>query len=181
MDVQTLQKHLLTLATIEATDAPMVSCYLNLETGLAPAWRALDQRVRLLRKTLSAPQRGPFEQALCRIDSRLKAGFGAETLGVAIFARGGENEFFLDLAFRVPLPTWIAIDTTPNIYHLVELKDTYDRYVVVLANERNTRILEVHLGSVTEAVWTKRHDPRKRIGRGLSRKDHQGQRREPNH
>ena len=36
MDIQTLQKHVLTLATIEETDAPMVSCYLNLEKGLPP-------------------------------------------------------------------------------------------------------------------------------------------------
>lgn len=98
-----------------------------------------------------------------------------------MFSRGGEKEFFLDLDFRVPLPTWVAIDTTPNIYHLVELKDTYDRYVVVLVNERNTRILEVHLGSVTEAAWAKRPDPRERGGRGLSRKHYQSHHREPNH
>ena len=34
MDILTLQKHVLTLATIEETDAPMISCYLNLEKGL---------------------------------------------------------------------------------------------------------------------------------------------------
>ena len=91
MDVQTLQKHVLTLATIEQTDAPMVSCYLNLEAGLDTARRMLDQRVRLLRKTLSPSQRGPFEQAMIRIDSRLAAGFRAESQGVAIFSRGGET------------------------------------------------------------------------------------------
>ncbi len=181
MDVQTLQKHVLTLATIEETDAPMVSCYLNLETGLVPARRMLDQRVRLLRTTLSPSQRGSFEQAMIRIESRLAAGFRAENQGAAIFSRGGEREFFLDLEFRVPLPTWITVDSTPNIYHLVELKDTYDRYVVVLVSERNTRILEVHLGSVTEAAWAKRPDLRGQVGRGLSRKHYQSHHREPNH
>lgn len=181
MDVQTLQKHLLALATIEETDAPMLNCYLNLETGLAPARRMLDKRVCLMRKTLSAPQRGPFEQALCRIDSRLAAGLRADSQGVAVFSRGGEQEFFLDLEFRVPLPNWIAVSSTPNIYHLVELKDTYHRYVVVLVNERNTRILEVHLGSVTGAAWAKRPDLGERVGRGFSRKYYQSHHREPNH
>ena len=166
MDIQTLQKHVLTLATIEETDAPMVSCYLNLETGLAAARRILDERVRLLRKTLPALQRDSFDQALLRIDSRLASGFRAESLGAAAFSRSGDNEFFLDLEFRVPLPTWVAVSSTPNIYHLVELKDTYHRYVLVLVNEHNTRILEVHLGAITEALWAKRPELRERVGRG---------------
>ena len=53
--------------------------------------------------------------------------------------------------------------------------------MVVLVNERNTRILEVHLGSVTEAAWAKRPDLRGRVGRGLSRKHYQSHHREPNH
>ncbi|MCX6625578.1 MAG: host attachment protein [Acidobacteria bacterium] len=178
MDIQTLQKHVLTLATIEETDAPMVSCYLNLESGLAAARRILDERVRLLRKTLTAPQREPFEEALSRIETCLAAGFQGESLGAAVFSRGGEQSFFLDLQFRVPLPTWIAVSPTPNIYHLVELKDTYDRYVVVLVNERNTRVLEVHLGSATEAAWAKRPELRERVGRGSSREHYQSHRRE---
>ena len=181
MDIQTLQEHVLTLATIEETDAPMVSCYLNLETGLAAARRILDERVRLLRKTLPAPQRDSFEHALLAIESRLAAGFQTESQGAAIFSRGGAQEFFLGLEFRVPLPTWIAVNSTPNIYHLVELKDTYHRYVLVLVNERSTRILEVHLGSVTEVAWTKRPDLRERVGRGWGREHYQSHHPEGNH
>jgi rubrerythrin len=181
MDIQTLQKHVLTLATIEETGAPMVSCYLNLEKGLAAARRILDERVRLLRKTLPAPQRDSFEHALLGIESRLAAGFQTESLGAAVFSRDGDPKFFLDLEFRVPLPNWIAVDSTPNIYHLVELKDTYDRYVIVLVNERSTRILEVHLGSVTDVAWTKRPALRERVGRGWSREHYQSHHPERNH
>ena len=85
MDTQTLQQHVLTLATIEETDAPMISCYLNLAAGPAPARRVLDERVRLLRKTFPAPQRDLFEQALSRIDTRLAAGFQTESRGAAVF------------------------------------------------------------------------------------------------
>ena len=134
--------------------------------------------MRLLRTTLPATQRDSFEQAMSRIDSRLAAGFRAESMGAVVFARSGDQEFFLDLEFRVPLPTSIAVGSTPNIYPLVELKDNYDRYVVVLVNERNTRILEVHLGSVTEAAWAKRPELRERVGRGWSREHYQSHRRE---
>jgi protein required for attachment to host cells len=181
VDIRTLQRHVLTLATLEESDAPVISCYLNLEAGLAPARRVLDERVRLLRKTLPAPQRGPFEQALLRIDSRLAAGFRAESLGAAVFSRSGAQEFFFDLEFRVPLPTWIGINSTPSIYHLVELKDTYHRYVVVLVNEHNTRILEVHLGAITEALWARRPELRGRVGRGWTHEHYQSHRLERSH
>ena len=118
---------------------------------------------------------------LSRIDSCLAAGFPSESLGAAVFSRGGDQSFFLDLQFRVPLPTWIAVNSTPNIYHLVELKDTYHRYVVVLVNEHNTRILEVHLGSITEALWAKRPELRERVGRGWTQEHYQSHRRERSH
>jgi peptide subunit release factor 1 (eRF1) len=135
----------------------------------------------LLRRTIPTPQRDSFEHALLAIESRLAAGFQTESLGAAIFSRDGDQKFLLDLEFRVPLPTWIAVNSTPNIYHLVELKDTYDRYVVVLVNERSTRILEVHLGSVTDVAWTKRPELRERVGRGWSREHYQSHRPERNH
>jgi peptide subunit release factor 1 (eRF1) len=118
---------------------------------------------------------------LSRIDSCLAAGFRAESLGAVVFSRSGDQDFFFDLQFRVPLPTWIAVDSTPNIYHLVELKDTYHRYVVVLVNEHNTRILEVHLGSITEALSAKRPELRDRAGRGWTHEHYQSYRRERSH
>ena len=178
MNIQTLQKHLLTLAALEETDALVVSCYLNLEAGLAPAKQALDERVRLLRKTLPQPLRDSFEEALVQVNSRLAAGFRPESLGAAVFSRSGEPEFFLDLEFRVPLPSCIAVNSIPSIYHLVELKDTYDRYVVIVANDHNTRILEVHLGTITEAMLADRPELRDRMGRGWSREHYQSNRRE---
>lgn len=181
MEIQTLQKHVLTLATVAETDALMVSCYLNLENGLAAARQVLDERVRLLRKTLPQEKRDAFEQALLTIESRLDAGFQPESLGSAIFSRGGEQKFFLDLEFRVPLPSWLAVNATPNIYHLVELKDNYHRYVLVVVNERSTRILEVHLGSVTEAAWAKRPELRERAGSGWGREHYRNHRPEPSH
>ncbi|MEO8372117.1 MAG: host attachment protein [Candidatus Solibacter sp.] len=181
MEIQTLQKHVLTLATIAETDAPMVSCYLNLEHGLAEARRILDERVRLLRKTLALAKRDAFEQALLHIESRLDAGFQPESRSAAIFSRAGDVDFFLDLEFRVPLPNWLAVNSTANIYHLVELKDNYHRYVLVVVNERSTRILEVHLGSVTEAAWAKRPELRERAGSGWGREHYRNHRPEPNH
>src|SRR5450756_2495764 len=131
MDVKTLQQHLLALATLNETGAPVVSCYLNLEAGPLAYRGALDERVELLRRSLPEPRR-----------------------------------------------TSISVDSTPNIYHLVELKDNYDRYVVLFATEESARILGVNLGAITEDIWKSRPGLRLRVGNEWTKEHFQDHRRE---
>ncbi len=93
-------------------------------------------------------------------------------------SRAGEQPFFLPLQFQVPLPNWIAVDSTPNIYHLIELKDTYHRYVVMLVTEGSMRILQVNLGAVTAQIWEERPDLRQRVGREWTKNHYQRHRQE---
>src|SRR5437016_3225462 len=136
MDLKELEKHIRTLAMLPEADAPVISCYLdNRETGQSGYRHALDEQVGPLRKRLTAGMRQHFDEALNPIETYLRAGVSASTTGLAIFARGGQQPFFLPLQFHVPLPNWVSLDTTPKIYHLVELKDTYYRYVVLICAE----------------------------------------------
>jgi hypothetical protein len=64
----------------------------------------------------------------------------------------------------VALPTRIEVGSAPNIYHLAEIKDNYNRYVVLLATEERAHILAVNLGSVTQEVWRTRPVLRRRVG-----------------
>lgn len=178
MDLKDLQKHIRTLATLPEAAAPVISCYLNLEASESGYRHALDERVRLLRKSLTGETRQHFEQALGQIEAHLRVGIAAGATGLAIFARGGHQPFFLPLQFRVPLPNWIAVNTTPSIYHLVELKDTYHRYVVLISTEGSARILGINLGAVTEDVWKESPDLRQRVGREWTRELYQNHRRE---
>jgi peptide subunit release factor 1 (eRF1) len=120
-----------------------------------------------------------FEDALAQIEDFLKTGIAAVTRGIAVFARGGRLPLFRALQFEVPLPNWITVDSKPNIYHLVELRDNYDRYVIFHVTETSTRIIGVNLGSVTDQIWKARPELRRRAGRGWARdhfQDHQRQR-----
>ena len=97
-----------------------------------------------------------------------------EASGVAIFARstfGGS--FMLPMQFSAPLPNWIAANPTPNIYHLVELKDNYHRYVVLLAMPDRARILEVNLGAATTQAWITRSELGTRGGSESTRSHYQ--------
>jgi hypothetical protein len=112
MELKNLQKHILALATLEETDSPVISCYLNREVGASEHRRVLKERRRILRQGLSGQARQDFEEALDRIEAFITTEVLPDAKGVAIFARGGAQPFFLPLQFRVPLFTWMAINST---------------------------------------------------------------------
>jgi hypothetical protein len=132
LERKNLPKHVHTLATLPVTDAPVISCYQPLVEGRLADRNAFDSRVQLLRHGLSIQEQHAFDAALARIERVLATELLATSKGLAVYSRAGEQPFFLPLQFQVSLPNWIAVDRTPNIYHLVELKDTYHRYVVML-------------------------------------------------
>ena len=178
MDVKTLQHHIVALVTLEETDAPVISCYLNLERSEQAYQDALAERIQTLMKSLHPPKRFQVEAALGTIEAYLRERPTGGNLGLALFSRAGKQPFFLPLEFRIPLPTWISVNSTANIYHLVELKDNYDRYVVLFATEESARILAINLGSITQEVWKTRPGLRKRIGNEWTREHYQDHRRE---
>ncbi len=151
VDLTELRKQLRTLATLGASDALMVSCYLSVEHGLARR-DLIERRIRAIRGTLPARVRGELDTTTALIYAQLEQR-SARTRGMAVFARGGETPYFQALEFRVPLPELVALDRGPVIYPLIELKDTFHRFVVLISTEGSTRILEVSLGAVTREIW----------------------------
>lgn len=169
-----LKQHITILASVEETDAPFISCYLNLEDN-HDSWReTINDRARLLRLILKGDDLSDLEYALDKIETWMTTELLPETKGVAIFVRGiFGGAFMLPMQFAVPLPNWITVYPTPNIYHLVELKDTYHRYVVLLAMPNWARIMEINLGAATTAAWLERPESRRRVGTEWSRSHYQ--------
>ncbi len=175
MDIEKLRVHIRALIMLEETAAPVLSCYLDLEAGYR---EFLDARVRVLRKGLRWAARPAFEEALSRVEIFLASERWPGAKGAAVFARGGERHFLLPLQFQVPLPNRLSVDYVPNVYELVELKDTYHRYVVLIAMADSARILEVNLGEVTLDLWTVHPELRERVGSGWTREHYQVRRRD---
>lgn len=178
MKIEKLDEHIKRLATIESSDAPFISCYLDVRSGPFGYRQVVDDRVNLLRRSLAGKELAEFEEALAEIEAFLRTEVAVLTRGVALFARGGARAFFLALQFEVPLPNWIAVDPTPNIYHLVELKDNYDRYVILLVTEASARIIGINLGSVTDQILNNRPELRHRAGHEWTKEHFQDHRRE---
>ena len=177
MLLTTLQNHIRELATINENKDPVITCYLNLENGLKDARKTYNMALTRMRKALDGASHKPFEEAAGRIKRFLSDGNLRGPRGMAVFARGGKDAFFLPLEFGVAVPNWVTVDTLPNIYHLVELKDTYHRYVILLANEQSARVMEVHLGGITASLWQERPELQKRVGREWTKHHYQDHRR----
>jgi hypothetical protein len=75
--------------------------------------------VQLVRKTLKENRRGDFENALGCVEEFIGSDLLPDAKGTALFARAGDEPFFLPLQFEAPLPNSLAVDSTPSIYHLV--------------------------------------------------------------
>ena len=173
MELREFQGHIRKLATLPKTQAPVVSCYLRVEGGHLKHRRVLADRVEELRRSFAGEDARLFEEALTPIERFLSTEVHRSSKGVAVFSRAGRQPFFLVLQFYVPLPTWIAADTLPNIYHLVELKDTYWRFVVLVCSQDTARIVSVNLGAVTLDLLSERPELRQRLGRGWSKEQFQ--------
>ncbi len=178
MDLEKLGLHVRNLITLSETDSPLISCYVNLEAGRASYRDALDARIKEIRTALPPDQRHDFEQALGRVEAFLASKINLEANGVALFSRGGGSPFFLALQFRLTLPNLMLVDSVPHIYQLVELKDTYHRYIVLISTDTHARIVEVSVGNVTKELWTKQPELRKRVGREWTSEHYQNHRRD---
>ncbi len=165
MELREFQGHIRSLASLPETRAPVVSCYLRVEGGRLKHRRVFTDRIEELKRSFAGETAQLFEEALAPIERFLSLELRRGSKGVAVFSRAGRQPFFLALQFYVPLPTWIAADTLPNIYHLVELKDTYWRFVVLVCSQDTARIVSVNLGAVTLDLLRKRPELRQRLGR----------------
>ncbi|MCW8928751.1 MAG: hypothetical protein OQL19_00755 [Gammaproteobacteria bacterium] len=169
-----LRQNIALLASVEESDAPFISCYLNLENGLTSWQETFNNRIHILRRILKGCDRTDFEEALGKIETYLMSELLPESKGVAIFSRGlSGGSFFLPMQFAAPLPNWIVVNPTPNIYHLMELKDNYHRYIILLVHEDRARILEVNLGAVTTQFWLNHSELQLRVGSEWSRSHYQ--------
>lgn len=178
MEIRQLQNQLRTLIELAETDSPVVSYFLDRRDPDGP--RILQGQIQAARKALDPEQRASFDRALDRIEDHVPWKLDASARSVAVFARAGASPLFTVMEFEATLPTRLIVGNAPAVFPLIELKDNYHRYVLMICNESSARVLEVSLGSVTREVWTRRPELRKRVGREWTKLHYQNHRRDRN-
>jgi peptide subunit release factor 1 (eRF1) len=134
-----------TLAALEPSPFPVISLYLS----LAPNQNGREGYDQFVRKTLSerakalpadSPERESFEKDAERIRQYLDSNKEPSTQGVAIFASSGA-ELFEAIALDTPFDDhWLFIGSSPHLYPLAKLVDTYPRYVALSLDTNKARI-----------------------------------------
>ncbi len=178
METKNLEKHIRTLAVLEESEAPIISCYIHVGSGEHHYKKYLKERLITLKKSYSSKELSVLKESLDRVQRFINKEIDETSQGVVLFHRGGKHPFELALQFEVPLPNEFAIDTKPHIYHLVELKDNYDRFIIMLSTQESGRIVEVSLGSITKELWSKIPELRNDIRQKWSKEHYQNHRKE---
>lgn len=179
MKPEVLSTHIKDLVSLAESDAPFVSCYVNLMD--APSVWQTHVRERLdglLQGSSEMQQTAHLTGVIENIWEYLTSPAPAPARGAAVFARGGTEPFWLPLTFSVPIRSWVSVDARPNVYPLVELKDQHQRFIVLLSTKDSARIYEIALGEITQQLWLRRPTLRKHVGREWTRLRYQNHLRE---
>ena len=72
MELRNLQKHIRTLATLEETNSPVTSYYLNRESDELGNRLRLTEQGRVLRQSLWGRAKHDFEEAMNQIEAYIK-------------------------------------------------------------------------------------------------------------
>jgi len=172
---EAIDAHLLAIIRTELNDDPFFSIFLDLSTQES-AEAQLRDLVKSVRPVIPEDQLYElFRAESCILDlmgDRLRN----EHKGLAFHFRGGKTPVAFAIAFHLPLKPLIVADRMPNIVPLIEMRDAFDRYVVLISTETQARILEIVLGTVTREAWLSRPDLRQRVGREWTREHYRNHR-----
>lgn len=174
------KKKLEKLISLDETGGLVFSFYLNLE-GPGGVAEQIIQLASSMESGMNSDDLPKLFQALTRLKGEADAARVEDKyLGLAYFYRPGKEVFEEVFKLQVPVESWACIGTTPNIVPLVELKDSYDRYVVFISTEKQARIMEIVVGSVTRDAWLNRPKLRQKVGREWTREHYQNHRNDRN-
>ena len=145
-----------TLAAFEPSPFPVISLYLS----LSPNQNGREGHDQFVRKVFNdrakalqseSPERASFEQDAARIRQYLDKEKQSSWQGLAIFASSGS-----DLFEAIPLETpfddhWLFVGSSPHLYPLAKLVDTYPRYAAVSLDSNKARIQVFSLAAAERA------------------------------
>ena len=167
-----------TLAALEPSPFPVISLYLS----LSPNQNGREAHDQFVRKVFSerakglpaeSPERESFEKDAERIRQFLDGEKQQSWQGLAIFACSGA-----DLFEAIPLETpfddhWLFVGSTPHLYPLAKLVDTYPRYVALSLDTNKARIQVFSLAAAERSEQVKSDKTRRNSKGGWSQARYQ--------
>lgn len=135
------------LIEVEPNQGPTLSCFVTFKNSRSENLAKSAFEFQMVFRKCGDTWYDNFEKARNPTNDYLRQHLETDTQSEGIYERTGEDFFFEALQFKVPLITEIAIDKLPHIYSLIERKDKYDRFVIVVTMGTEAQILETAIGS----------------------------------
>ncbi len=167
--MEVLRRHIGALANLPETEAPVLSVFIDLRQSVESTRSAFQTWSSSARSTLPKDHRPLFDAAKSDLEQVLRSRWNEDIQSVAAFARGGDLPLLLVIPFHATMDTHFHVSPRPAIFPLVQMKDRFHRFIVVICTEETGRILEVTLGAVSEEILTRRPELGGDLGRGWSR------------
>lgn len=175
---QSFQNQLLELAALPETADPILSVYLDLRQSLPTLRANLMAWSDAARITLPAAKRASFDAARGELAGVFAQEWPENLRSVVAFYRAGASPFSRVMSFGATMESHFSCEGLPAIFPLVQMKDRFHRFVVVISTEESSRIFEISLGAISEQVLATRPAIEQRIGREWTREHFHQKKRE---
>lgn len=154
MSRETLEKSIELLTTIERTDVPFLSCYLDIEAGNTSCMDFLQAESTSIRAGLGEADLIDFDSAYESILAAASEHWSSEVRGLAIFARsimGGK--FFSVIPTALPFKGQLTYYPVPDVRPLLSLRDAYETHFLLWAAPGGIEISRVDCGQAHTLAW----------------------------
>lgn len=142
------------LAGFRGSDAPVTSCYLDVDGRRYVRHQDYEQQLdRLLREAkgrANGELRGSLAEDLERIEGFVKAGFDRSRVrGLALFSCSAAG-FFRSISLPVPVLNRLVVNQTPAVRQLEQIVATNQRFGVLVADRQRARMFVFELGELAD-------------------------------
>ncbi|MEW7975709.1 MAG: hypothetical protein AB2798_09655 [Candidatus Thiodiazotropha endolucinida] len=154
ISIDSLDKSIELLTSVDAADAPFLSCYLDLEAGVESCQKFLVSEAEFIRAGLSELQRLDFDEAFEQLDETIASVCKDEICGMAIFTRsimGGR--FVRVIPSMLPFRNQLTFYRVPDVRPLLGLRDAYGEYFMLWAASDGIELFRVEGGRAQTLAW----------------------------
>lgn len=156
------------LAQISERDDLLLSVYFKIDK-LQNNLQVIIQKILQYQMKLGRQSKKEVLSLIKQLEAVCKEYKNKPDYSIACFLRGGEEPIAISVEIPGYLEDEVHINTLPSIFSLVEKKDEYHRYAVVLLTSVSARIIQVNAGRITQNLLTGSLDVRSKVSREISR------------
>lgn len=151
---ESLDNNIELLTSVERTDVPFISCYIDIEAGRDSCMDFLQAESASIRAGLDESDRIGFDSACEHIMAAVSEYWSSDVRGLAIFARsimGGK--FFSVIPSALPFKGQLTYYPVPDVRPLLSLRDAYETHFLLWAAPGGLELSRVDCGEAHTLVW----------------------------